>query len=85
MDLERESAVVVATFPNRTLASLAASLLAVEGIEAFILADDAGGLYPMLQFLRGVKLLVAPEDEERAKEILAAEVMEPPELPENLT
>jgi hypothetical protein len=85
MDLERESAVVIATFPNRTLASLAASLLEVEGIEAFILADDAGGLYPMLQFLRGVKLLVAPEDEERAKEILAAEVMEHPELPENLT
>jgi hypothetical protein len=79
MDLERESAVVVATFPNRTLAALAASLLEVEGIETYILADDAGGTYPMLQFLRGVKLLVAPDDEERAREILAAEVVEDPE------
>ncbi|MDI6852045.1 MAG: DUF2007 domain-containing protein [Deltaproteobacteria bacterium] len=79
MVLERESAVVVATFPNRTLAALAASVLEVEGIESFILADDAGGSYPMLQFLRGVKLLVAPDDEERAREILAAEVVEDPE------
>jgi hypothetical protein len=76
MELERESAVVVATFPNRTLAALAASVLEVEGIESFILADDAGGSYPMLQFLRGVKLLVAPDDEERAREILAAEAAE---------
>ena len=82
MDLERESAVVIATFPNRTLAAMAASLLEVEGIEAFILADDAGGAYPMLQFLRGVKLLVAPEDEIQAREILAAEVMEDQEMPE---
>ncbi len=83
MDLERESAVVIQTFPNRILAGLAASLLEAEGIEAFILADDAGGAYPMLQFLRGVKLLVAPQDEARAREILAAEVVEHPDLPEN--
>lgn len=73
MDLERESAVIIATFPSRTLAALAASLLEADGIETFILADDAGGAYPMLQFLRGVKLLVAPEDEARAREILAIE------------
>jgi hypothetical protein len=81
MYLELESAVVIQTFPNRTIAALAASLLEAEGIEAFILADDAGGAYPMLQFIRGVRLLVAPKDEARAREILAAEVMEPPEPP----
>ena len=43
-----------------------------EGIEAIVMADDAGGAYPMLQFVRGVKLLVAAEDEARAQEILAA-------------
>lgn len=79
MDLERESAVIIATFPSRTLAALAASLLEADGIETFILADDAGGAYPMLQFLRGVKLLVAPEDEARAREILAIEAAHQPE------
>ena len=82
MDLKLESPVVVATFPNRTLAALAASFLEAEGIETFILADDAGGAYPMLQFLRGVKLLVAPEDEARAREVLAAAAKEDIELPE---
>ena len=85
MHLEMESAVVIATFPNRTLAALAASLLESEDIEAFILADDAGGAYPMLQFLRGVRLLVAPEDEPRAREILEAAEGEDAELPEELT
>jgi hypothetical protein len=36
------------------------------------MADDAGGTYPMLQFIRGVKLMVAAADEARAREILAA-------------
>jgi hypothetical protein len=83
MNLELEAAVVVQTFPNRTLAALAASLLEAAGIETFILADDAGGAYPMLQFIYGVKLLVAPEDEALAREILAAEGMEFPESLDN--
>jgi hypothetical protein len=37
-----------------------------------VMADDAGGAYPMLQFLRGVRVLVAPADRHRAREILAA-------------
>jgi hypothetical protein len=76
MNPELESAVVVETFPTRTLAALAASLLQAAGIETFILADDAGGAYPMLQFIDGVKLLVAPEDEALAREILASAEME---------
>jgi Putative prokaryotic signal transducing protein len=82
MNLELASAVVIATFPNRILAALAASFLEAEDIEAFILADDAGGAYPMLQFIRGVKLLVAPEDADRAREILAEAVAEDAEFPE---
>ncbi|MFZ5449609.1 MAG: DUF2007 domain-containing protein [Thermodesulfobacteriota bacterium] len=67
-----DDAVVLETFPNRIEAEMAAGLLESEGIEAVIMADDAGGAYPMLQFIRGVKLLVTAEDEARAKEILAA-------------
>ncbi|MDP3182968.1 MAG: DUF2007 domain-containing protein [Desulfobaccales bacterium] len=67
-----DDAVLLETFPNRILAELAASLLEGEGIEALIMADDAGGAYPALQFVRGVRLLVAPEDETRAREFLKA-------------
>jgi hypothetical protein len=54
------------------LAELAASLLQAEGLAVTIAADDAGGAYPMLQHLRGVRLLVAWEDEARAREIFEA-------------
>ena len=67
-----DDAVVLETFPTRIAAEMAAGLLESEGIEARVMADDAGGTYPMLQFIRGVKLMVAAEDETRAREILAA-------------
>jgi len=70
--LNFDDAVVLETFSNRIEAEMAAGLLETEGIEARVMADDAGGAYPMLQFIRGVKLMVASEDEARAKEILAA-------------
>lgn len=67
-----DDAIVIETFPNRVLAELAASLLEGDGIEAMVMADDAGGAYPALQFVRGVRLLVASEDEARARELLSA-------------
>jgi predicted Fe-Mo cluster-binding NifX family protein len=70
--LNLDDAVIIETFRSRIEAEMAASWLEAEGIEVLILADDAGGAYPMLQFLRGVRLLVAPEDEARAKEVLQA-------------
>jgi predicted Fe-Mo cluster-binding NifX family protein len=70
--LNLDDAVVLETFLNRIEAEMAAGLLESEGIEVMIMADDAGGAYPMLQFIRGVKLMVAPEDKARAQEILAA-------------
>jgi hypothetical protein len=67
-----DDAVVLQTFYNRIEAEIAQGILEGEGIEATIMADDAGGTYPMLQFIRGVKLMVAPEDKLRAQEVLAA-------------
>ena len=75
-----DDAIILETYPNRVTAELAAGLLESEGIEALVLADDAGGAYHMLQFVRGVRLLVAPEDEARAREALNA--LEHPEPPE---
>jgi hypothetical protein len=70
--MDFDDAVVLETFYNRIEAEIAQGILEAEGIEAIIMADDAGGTYPMLQFIRGVKLMVAAEDKVRAQEILAA-------------
>jgi len=70
--LNSDDYVVLETFYNRIEAEMAQGILESEGIESMIMADDAGGTYPMLQFIRGVKLMVAPEDKPRAQEILAA-------------
>ncbi len=67
-----DDVVILEKFPNRVLAEMAAALLEEEGITAWISADDAGGLYPSLQFVQGVRLMVYPEDEARAREILKA-------------
>jgi hypothetical protein len=66
-----DDAVVVATFPNEYEADLAVSWLEAEGVASVVIADDAGGAYPMLQMERGVKVLVTPENADRAREILA--------------
>lgn len=68
----RDEAVVLQVFPSRWLAEIAAQLLAQEGIDCFILADDAGGAYPPLQAIRGVRLLVNAADAFRARQILEA-------------
>ncbi len=65
-----DDAIVLETFPNRIAAEMAAGLLESEGVEAMVVADDAGGAYPSLQFIRGVRLMVYREDEARAREIL---------------
>ena len=69
--MTQDDAVVLEKFSSRMEAQMAAGLLEAEGINTFISADDAGGIYPPLQFFLGVRLIVAPEDERRAREILA--------------
>ena len=65
-----DDAIVLETFFSRIEAEMAAGLLESEGVEAMVLADDAGGAYPSLQFVRGVRLMVAAEDAYRARMIL---------------
>ncbi len=76
-----DDAIVLQTFPSRMEAEIVAGLLESEGIEARVLADDAGGAYPSLQFVRGVRLLVAAEDQYRAREILR-DMAEPVDTPD---
>ncbi len=57
---------------NRELeAEMAKEMLENEGIPAMVVADDCAGMYPQFQTQsKGVRLLVAPEDLERARDIL---------------
>ncbi len=68
--MAQEREVVVESFSDKSFAEAAISLLATEGIAAHMHADDAGGELPNLDFARGVRVVVAPVDLERAIEIL---------------
>ncbi len=69
--MTQDDIVEVENFPTRMDAEMAAGVLEAEGIYTLVSADDAGGTYPPLQYLRGVRLMVLPEDEKRARQILA--------------
>jgi hypothetical protein len=67
--------VVVRTFPSRIEAEIAQSALEADGIQAVVLADDAGGQYSSL-WMTGVRLLVPEARVTRAVEILDAPLAE---------
>jgi hypothetical protein len=61
----------IASFGSRTEGEMMVELLRNEGIDAMLEVDDAGGLRPEVPMgMGGAKVLVRPEDEERAREIL---------------
>jgi hypothetical protein len=62
--------VAVAIVSSRAEAELIAGLLRSNGLRAAVVSDDAGGQEPELQ-LQGVHVLVAPEDETRARQLIA--------------
>jgi len=57
---------------NRIEASMVEELLKFQGIDAMLQCDDAGGLIPGMESFFGSKVLVRPEDVERAWEVLEA-------------
>lgn len=64
--------VVVRRFMNEAEADLARAILAANGIEASVLRDDAGGMIPAMSLMSEIRLVVAPEDAEAAREVLDA-------------
>ncbi|HEY5684469.1 MAG TPA: hypothetical protein VIY70_03770 [Acidimicrobiia bacterium] len=72
---------VVTTYGTRTEADVAVARLAAEGIPSTTVSDSVGGLEPQLDFLRGVRLVVADRDLLEAAMVLGVDVPEPlPEL-----
>lgn len=70
--MDFETAILVATAPNRETAEAIVSLLASEGIDAVSSSDDAGGELPNLDLGRGVRVYVESRDAEFAKGLLNA-------------
>lgn len=62
---------IVARPPSLIEAQLIVGMLESHGIEARASSDDAGGLEPQWQLTQGVRVLVAPEDAEAARQIVA--------------
>jgi len=64
--------VVVRRFMTEVEAELARAILAANGIDAALLRDDAGGMLPAMSLMSEIRLVVAPEDAEAAREVLEA-------------
>ena len=74
--------VEVARYRYRHEAEMRRSLLEDEGIDAVVVGDDAGGMYPIFQ-TGTIRLVVGPDDVERARAILAEFDSEESELDES--
>lgn len=69
--------VVLRTFATEVEAEIARAVLEAHGIPALVLHNDAGGMYPSLTFVHGVRLMVRREDARVALMLLDAPVDEP--------
>ena len=63
--------VVVAQVPSAVEAQIVVGLLQANDVAAVASSDDAGGQEPQLQLTQGVRVLVAPEDEALARQLIA--------------
>ncbi|HET6440264.1 MAG TPA: DUF2007 domain-containing protein [Anaeromyxobacter sp.] len=71
MDQDRDL-VAIASFENLSQAEVARSVLAAEGISVVVRDEPLASLLPPVAMANGgLTLLVAPEDAERAREVLA--------------
>ena len=71
--MERESPdlnSVIRTFANEVEAQLAQAVLDANGIDSYLIRDDAGGMMPWLQWLHPIRLVVREADSIEAVELL---------------
>jgi Putative prokaryotic signal transducing protein len=62
---------VAALVTSTIEAQLIVGMLESNGIAAMVSADDAGGFDPQLQVTQGVRVMVATEDVEQARRLIA--------------
>lgn len=61
---------VIRTFANEVEAHVAQAVLDANGIDSFLIRDDAGGMMPWLQWLHPIRLVVREEDSVEASDLL---------------
>lgn len=69
-DRPSDAPVTVRTYQIEHEAEIARAVLEAHGIEALVMADNAGGMLPMLQPLFQIRLVVRGSDAVEAREIL---------------
>jgi hypothetical protein len=74
------STVVAAVTSSTVEAQIIVGMLEAHGIAAIVSADDAGGMEPQWQLTDGVRVLVATEDLDRARDLIADAEQADPEL-----
>jgi hypothetical protein len=62
---------VAAVVSSTIDAQLIVGMLQANGIAAAVSADDAGGFDPQLQVTQGVRVMVAADDAEQARQLIA--------------
>jgi hypothetical protein len=67
-----EGIAVLRTLPTREEAEILRGVLEANGITSYVVSDDARGLQPPMELVRGVKLVVAQADRESAEDALRA-------------
>jgi len=66
-----DSRVTLRTYATEIAAEAAASCLEANGIRCLLTADDCGGMLSAMDNYAGVKLIVAADEAESAREILS--------------
>lgn len=61
---------VIRTFANEVDAQLAQAVLDANGIDSFLIRDDAGGMMPWLQWLHPIRLVVRETESIEAVNLL---------------
>lgn len=61
---------VIRTFANEVEAHVAQAVLDANGIDSYLIRDDAGGMMPWLQWLHPIRLVVREEDSVEAVQLL---------------
>lgn len=61
---------VIRTFANEVEAHVAQAVLDANGIDSFLMRDDAGGMMPWLQWLHPIRLVVREKDSIEALDLL---------------
>ncbi len=74
--MKPDGMVEIAVYTTDMEARVAEACLRAAGIEAFVDADDCGGMRPELAYSIGVRLYVTEAQERRARDLLASAARE---------